>query len=131
MRNLSEPARSCIFSVMCDEYTDVSNKQKLTFYMRCLNNDLEVSEKFLGFYEIPDKKRSTNVTAMKDILLRYQLNLDMWRGQCYDGTSNILVKSFGVATKIFAEQSKAHYTHCHAHLLLLSVKNVTKNIKIL
>ena len=36
----------------CDEYTDVSNKEQLPFCMRWVNNNLEVSEKFLGFYEI-------------------------------------------------------------------------------
>ena len=96
-----------------------------------MNNDLEVSEKFLGFCEIPDIKGSTIVTVTKDILLRYQLNLNMCRGQCYDGASNMLGKSSGVATQIFGEQPKAHYTHCHAHSLSLSVKDVTKNTKIL
>ena len=75
VRNLLKPVRSCIFSVMCDEYTDVSNKGQLIFCMSWVNNDLEVSEKFLGFYEIPDIKSSTIVTVVKDILLRYQLNL--------------------------------------------------------
>ena len=99
--------------------------------MSWVNNDLEVSEKFLGFYEIPDIKSSTIVTVMKDILLRYQLNLDMCAGQCYDGASNVLGKSSDVATQIFGEQPKAHYTHCHAHSLSLSGKDVTKNTKIL
>ena len=57
---------------MCDEYTEVSNKEKLTFYMRWVNNDLEVSEKFLKFYEMPAIKSSTIMTVMKGILLRYQ-----------------------------------------------------------
>ena len=98
MRNLLEPVRSCIFSVMYDEYTEVSNKEQLMFCMRWVNNDPEVSEKFLGFYEIPDMKSRTIVTVMKDTLLRYQLNLDMCRGQCYDGASNMLGKSSGAAT---------------------------------
>ena len=68
---------------------------------------------------------------MKDILLRYQLKLDMCRGQCYDGASNILGKPTNVTTQIFAEQPKAHYTHCHAYLLPLLVKDITKNTKIL
>ena len=96
-----------------------------------MNNDLEVSEEFQEFYEIRDIKSSTTVPVMKDILLRYQLNLDMCRGQCSGGASYMLVKSFGAATQIFAEQPKAHCTYCHAHLLLLSVKSVTKNTKIL
>ena len=68
---------------MWDGYTDVSDKEQLTFYMRWVNNDLEVFEKLLGFYEISDKKSSTIVTVMKGILLRCQLNLDMCSGQCY------------------------------------------------
>ena len=72
MMNLLKPVGSCIFPVMCDEYTDVSNKEQLTFSIRWVNNDLEVPETFLGFYEIPDIKSSTVVTAMKNILLRYQ-----------------------------------------------------------
>ena len=99
--------------------------------MRWVNNNLDVSEKFLGFYETLDIKSSTIVTVMKGILLRYQLNLDMCRDQCYDCSTNMLGKSSGVTTHIFAEQPKEHYTHCHAHSLLLSVKNVTKNTKIL
>ena len=116
---------------MCDEYKDVSNKEQLTFCMRWVNNDLEVSEKFLGFYEIPNIKNSTIVTVMKSILLRYQLNVNMCRGHCYGSASNMLGKSSDVAIQIFAEQPKAHYTHCHAHFLSLSVKDVTRNTKIL
>ena len=55
----------------------------------------------------------------------------MFIGQCYDGASNMLGKSSGVATHIFAEQPKTHYTHCHGHSPSLSVKDVTKNTKIL
>ena len=62
--------------------------------MSWVNKDLEIFEKFLGFYEIPDIKSSTIVTVMKDILLRCQLNLDMCGGQCYDGASNMLGKTY-------------------------------------
>ena len=59
MRNILEPVCSCIFWVMCDEYTDFSNKEQLTFCLRWVDNELEVSEKFLGFYEIPDFEMTT------------------------------------------------------------------------
>ena len=79
-----------------------------------MNNDLEVSKKFLVFFffEIPDKKSRTTVTVMNDILLRYQLNPDMCRGQCCDTASNVLGKSSSVTTQIFSEQPKAHCTYC-------------------
>ena len=69
IRDILEPVRSCIFSVMFSscifEYTDVSNKEQLTFGMHWGNNDLEVSEKFLRFYEIPYVNSSIIVTVMK------------------------------------------------------------------
>ena len=43
----------------------------------------------------------------------------------------MLRKPFGVATQHFAEQPKAHCTHCHAYFLSLSAKDVTKNTKTL
>ena len=117
---------------MCDEYTNVSNKDELTFCMRWVDNDVEVSEEFLGFYEIRNMKSNSIATDMKDMLLRYQLNLDMCRGQFYDGAIiNILGQSLDVAIQILAEQPKAHYTHCHAHSTWLSVKDATKNTNIL
>ena len=88
-------------------------------------------EKFLGFYEIPDIKSATIVAVIKDILARYRLSLDALRGQCYDGESNMLGKSSGVAVQLQAIQPRAPYTHCHAHSLSLSVKDVTKSITIL
>ena len=46
MWNLLEPVRKCTFSVMRDEYKNVSNEEQLTFCMHWVNNELEVSEKF-------------------------------------------------------------------------------------
>ena len=60
-----------------------------------------------------------------------QLTLANCRGQTYDGASNMLGRKSGVAAKILEEQPKALPTHCHAHSLSLSVKDVCKNVKIL
>ena len=75
--------------------------------MRWMNNDLDVSEKFLGFYGIPDINSSTIVTVMKYILICAEVLMTM---KCYDGASNMLRKSSRVPRKFFAEQLKAHYT---------------------
>ena len=57
------------------------------------------------------------------------MTLDLCRGQCYDGASNMLGKTSGVAAQIKQLQPKAEVTHCHAHSLSLSVKDATKSIK--
>lgn len=131
IRQLLESVRGNIYSIMADEYTDVSNKEQLTFCLRWVTDTFEVMEKFLGFYEVRDTTSSTIVAVLKDILCRYQLDLNQCRGQCYDGASNMLGKHSGVAVQIRELQELALETHCHAHSLSLSVKDTTKNIKIL
>ena len=43
----------------------------------------------------------------------------------------MLGKTSGVAVELKNLQPKANYTHCHAHSFSLSVKDVTKKVKIL
>ena len=92
VRKLLDSIRGNIYSIMADEYTDVSNKEQFTFCIRWVTDGLEVMEKFLGFYEIPNINSGTLVSVIKDIFIWYHLNPDQLRGQCYDGASNMLGK---------------------------------------
>ena len=80
------------FSFMVDEGTNVSNFEQLPFCVRFVDNNLDVSERFVEFYELDNIKRETNVNAIKDILLRCHLNLGDCRGQTYDGAKNMIRK---------------------------------------
>ena len=51
---------------------------------------LEAHEDFFGFYNVPDVSAETIVSAIKDVLLKLQLSLVNCRGQCYDGTRNMM-----------------------------------------
>ena len=73
-----------------------------------MDNNLDVHEHFLGFYEIPDIKSPTIVASIKDIMIRMQLEFDKCRGQCYDAASNMLGRKAGVAQLIKKIQPKAH-----------------------
>jgi hypothetical protein len=130
-RDLAADIRSGCYSIIADEYTDISNKEQLTICLRWVDMKLEAHEDFLGFYEIPNIAASTIASVIKDSLLRLQLSLSDCRGQCYDGASNMLGKRSGVAQKILECQPKAHPTHCHAHCLSLCVKEATKTCKLL
>ena len=92
--------RNNYYSLICDEYTDISNREQLTLCLRWTDDDLKAHEGFIGFYEIPDIKAETITSAIKDALIRLQLSLDNCRGQCYDGTSNMLGKNSGTAQQI-------------------------------
>ena len=110
VKNLLKPGSSCVFSLMRDDYTDFSYKEQLTFCMRWVNNDIKVSEKLLGIYEILDIKTIPIVTVMKDILLRYQLNLDIWKGQCHNDASNMW-ENHSSLPLIFLQNNQRHIIH--------------------
>ena len=72
---------------MSDEWTDIANLEQLSICARTANDNLEVFELFLGFYEIRNIRSENIVTAINDALIRMQLPLSSCRGQTYDGAS--------------------------------------------
>ena len=122
---------SPFFSIMCDEYTDISNKEQLSFCIRWIDSSLNAREDFLSYYEIPNISSNTIVAVIKDALIRFNLSLSNLRGQTYDGASNMLGCKSGIAKQIKDHQPKALETHCHGHSLSLSVKDMTKQCRLL
>ena len=104
-----------MFSLMCDEYTDVSNKQQLSMCVRWIDDSLNPHEDFLGFYEFPNMASDTIASAIKDSLTSFNLPLSDLRGQTCDNASNMVGKRSGVAAQIKIVQPKAIETHCHGH----------------
>ena len=100
IRDLISEIRGGFFSIICDEYTDISNKEQLTICIRWVDKELEPHEDFIGFYNVPDIGVETTVSAIKDVLLTLQLSLVNCRGQCYDGASNMMGHKTGVAKRI-------------------------------
>ena len=83
---------------------------------------LRVGELFVGYYELPDIKSDTTVTAIKHYLIRMQLSLNGLRAQAYDGASNMFGKNTSVSVQIAAEQPKVLSAHCKGHSLNLGIK---------
>jgi len=80
------------FSLIADEGTDISNIEQLSLCIRSVDDNFEVSEDFVGFYELSNIKSETIVNSIKDILIRCHLSLGNCRGQTYDGASNMMGK---------------------------------------
>ena len=100
-----------VFSIMADECTDTFNKEQFSFCIRTVDDNLEVKEDFLGYYELKAIKSVAVVNAIKDILPRFNLSLQHCRGQTYYGVSNMVGKKSKVTTKLLVEQPKALVTH--------------------
>ena len=65
IRNLVADIRGGFFALIADEYTDLSDKEQLTICIRWIDKHLEVSEDFLGFFNMPDTGAETIVTVIK------------------------------------------------------------------
>ena len=123
-------AASHCFSLMADECTDCSNKEKFTINIRWVDQELHEYEQFIGMYQVTTIDSQTLVSAIQDVLVRLNLKMVNCRGQCYDGASNMSGARKGVATLLIEEESRALYTHCYAHSLNLAVLNTIKQSKV-
>ena len=68
IRDVVSQIQGSFFSIICDEYTDISNKEQLTICIRWVDISAE-----------------TIVSAIKDVLSKLQLSLVNCRGKWYDG----------------------------------------------
>ena len=101
--------KSPYISIMVDETTDSSNKEQLTFIIMSVDEQFEVSEDFLGMYNLLTTIADSIVSAITDILLRLQLPLTMAGARG------------GVAAKIQTLEPEALFTHCFGHALKVSM----------
>ena len=67
-RQITSRSNSAFFSILCDDYTDISNKEQLTLLIRWVDEELEAHEDFLGFVNIPNICSDTILAASKTCL---------------------------------------------------------------
>ena len=87
LKLMDDIKHSMFFGIMADEYTDISKKELISVCFRTVNEKLEGSEHFIGFYEIPTIKSDTIVNGLKDAITRTQQPLHKLRAQADDGAS--------------------------------------------
>ena len=60
---------SLFITTVANETTDVSNKEQLAFVIRHVNKMLDVTEDFLGMYNLLSTTADSIISAISDILL--------------------------------------------------------------
>ena len=131
LREISSEVSGKWFTIMVDETTDLNNVEQMVFCLRFVSDDLEVHEEFIGLYSLESTSAESIVGAIKDILLRLNLQITNCRGQCYDGASSMSGVKSGVAVKIKELEPRALYTHCYGHALNLAAQDSIKNLTIM
>lgn len=110
------------FSVLADEVTDCANQEQLCVCLRFVNlQTMTVCEEFLDFVPVERITGEALYNHIKSLLNRLHLDLDMVRGQGYDGAANMSSMRVGVAGRLQAVNSKALYSHCSSHKLNLAI----------
>ena len=74
-KKLESIRSSKLFGIMVGRDTDILNKELLSMCFRWIK-DLRAHEDSVGYYEVPDIKSDTIVTAIKDSLIKMQLSLN-------------------------------------------------------
>ena len=103
----------------------------MVLVIRSVNDNLTVTENFIGLYKTESIESSSLVSNIKDVLLRMNLKLKYCRGQCYDGASNMTEVRNGVAKQLTDEEPRAIFTHCYSHALNLAVEDSVKKCKLM
>ena len=130
---LDEQERMCVekyfCSILADESSDVSKKERLSFCVRTCTDEYEVSEDFIGIFECVEGLSSNALLKYtKDILLKSCLDGNNMAAMGFDGAA--AMKS--LARKLKVEISpNAVYVHCFAHRNELIVKDAIDQCSLL
>ncbi|XP_022858370.1 zinc finger MYM-type protein 1-like [Olea europaea var. sylvestris] len=115
-----------LFSILVDEFCDVSMKEQMSIVLRYVDNSGHVNERFIGIEHVTSTTALSLKDAIDKVFSRYNLSMSRLRGQGYDGASNMLGKFNGLKTLILKESSCAFYIHCFAHQLQHALVAVAK-----
>jgi len=82
-------------------------------------------EDFVGMYEVHSASAKGLFELIKDVLLRFELNVLNLRGQGYDGCSVMAGRDNGVAARFKQLEPRAIFIHCSAHSMNLAVQEAS------
>ena len=98
----------------------------MAIVLRYVNEKGNVVESFLGVELVTSTTASSLKGKIDAVLSRHGLNISKFRGQGYDGASNMNGEFKELKTLILRENESAYYIHCFAHQLQLALVAVAK-----
>lgn len=115
-----------VFSVIADEARDISNKEQMPLIIRYVDKHYKIHGKFIAFLECGSTRGEDIAKLIETKCLELQLDMNMCRGQGYDGAGNMAGYCNRAAKVISTKFPKAVYFHCSSHKLNLCVANSCK-----
>ncbi|XP_058215291.1 uncharacterized protein LOC131326509 [Rhododendron vialii] len=115
------------FSILLDDYRDVSTKEQMAVTLRYVDKRGCVVERFVGIKHVTSTSALSLKNAIEDLFSTHNLSISRLRGQGYDGASNMQGEFNGLKSLILQENECAYYVHCFAHQLQLVLVALAKN----
>ena len=110
------------FPVLCDEASDSSNMEQLSFCLRYVDENGNICEDFLKYihcqYGLTGKDLYNEIISS---LQSFNLDIQNCREQGYDGAGAVAGKVNVLAALFLKENPKALYTHCASHRMNLAI----------
>ena len=117
--------------MLADETTDVSTTEQLSICVRFVDTtgaQVKLREEFLGFVAVISTTGENIAEVILSTLESWGLDVNLLRGQGYDGASNMSGKFKGVQAVVRSRvPSAVYYLHCRAHSLNLAVVHSCSN----
>lgn len=120
------------FSIIMDSTLDITKIDQVSIVIRYIKLDYEtrnltIEESFLGFFCIQLHGAIDYEQLITNVLLELGLDINMCRGQGYDGAA--VMKGFysGLQKRIKDKVPTASYVHCCAHNLNLIISDAAKS----
>lgn len=82
-------------------------------------------------YHVASIDAAMLTTAIKDVLIQFNLPFEKLQGQCCDGASAMSSLKCGVAKRISDLEPQAVYNHCYGHALNLAAGDTLKQSKVM
>lgn len=128
---IGEIKQAKFFSILADEAADISNIEQMPVVVRFVDNNSVIREEFLSF--VPCKLGLSGeaiATTLIDAMNTAGLDMELCRGQGYDGAGNMAGRCSGAAVRIQRQFPKASCVHCGSHTLNLCVASAC-NIQVI
>ena len=115
-------AGSKVYSILADEGRDCSNKEQMPIIIRYVDEHSSIQESFLCFVECEHGTSGAQLAVLiENTCSSVGLDMNMCRGQGYDGAGNMAGSCKGVAKLLRTKFPKAIYCHCASHKLNLCI----------
>ena len=108
---------------------DISRHEQLSCCVRIVNGQLEIQERFLGFWVCPHTNSESLYKLFKKISSELKLDLNQLVGHRYDGAASMSGIHSGLSTRVKEDYSKVTYVHCYAYRLNLVLQDSCQSIK--